>query len=233
MTRQNTISSGGRIFRHAAISVLLLSVWFSADAGTGEPAHFFDTNRLLNSRIVLPSEVEMRAPEPLTSVVTDTNPRAILPLTKQKITDPSIPTGPFNAHRTVMLHILSVYDRRTFGRQPFTQITRFILPNGSLYGTRSVSVTPSPTPAEPPTPVGIAPVRTRGSRLGLPTQPVPRQAPVGVERGRPLYTEVLLPVSGTWITRHNLYGEWKVEIEAVRDGEVLASTTQSFTIGLD
>ncbi len=236
MFEKKSITRSRRFFDLVGFSALLLWAALPAAADAEGPAHFFNPDQLLNSRIVQPSEITARSPRAVTSVVTDMNPRAILPLTERKITDPSVPTGPFNAHATVMLHILSVYDQRSVGHGSFEQITRFILPDGSLYGTRSVSVTPSLAPVKPTIPRApnrIGPGSLRRAPSGPAARPAPRVGPIAIERRGPVYTEVLLPVSGTWITRHNLYGEWKVEIQAVRDGEVLAETVESFTIGLD
>ncbi|MDQ7087834.1 MAG: hypothetical protein Q9Q13_08255 [Acidobacteriota bacterium] len=46
------------------------------------------------------------------------------------------------------------------------------------------------------------------------------------------FTSVMLPVSGTWITRHNLYGDWTVEVRLVRDGKEIGRTRRVFYIGL-
>lgn len=139
----------------------------------------------------------------------------------------------FGAQATPQLYLLGVYDRRLVGGQAFDQRLRLYLPDGSLYEERVIPVDPVATKA------------ATVSRPDLAAHPVPVQAMPRMLRmaravpGTPLtadtqreatYTTEILPVSGTWITQHGLYGTWTAEMIMERGGRELARTRTTFQL---
>ncbi len=164
--------------------------------------------------------------------VTDADPRAAFGTDRTAHTG-VLKTGPFDAHETASVHVLTVLDRRTVGTEPLDQVTTFVLPDGSRYQ----EVT---TPLDPRGSAGATVQRTDLGPSPVALEPLPRLRRLarmmpGVElpprlARQSVFTTVTIPVSGTWITKHNLYGEWVVEIALERDGRVLANTSATFEI---
>ncbi len=171
---------------------------------------------------------------PATSIfVTSTDPAGLLGDTGY--TMDARAEGPFQAHDTLNVYIVAMFDRALVVDGACDQITRFILPDGSVYETR---VTPIDLESEPGEMI---------KRADLASHPVPivKPSPVrtissilpsyekSADLRQQVFTSVILPVSGTWITKHNLYGTWVVEVSLVRDGEVLTTAQKTFDIGID
>lgn len=140
--------------------------------------------------------------------------------------------GPFVGPETNDVWVVTVYDRRQLDG-PFDQVTRFILPDGNVYETRTTPVEPGALPGTRANRDDIAevPVAVQGApRL----RRVARMLPPGTiragQRRNATYTAVRLPVSGTWITKHNLYGKWKVEVETWKDGKLVSRGGTSFVV---
>lgn len=174
-------------------------------------------------------------PEPVAAnavvgvVVTDTDPQSLL---QARRAPGSLESGPFDGPKTLQLYIIAVYDRTKLGDIGFDQVAKFVLPDGNVYETRIDPVDPSGLRGSvlrgdlAPHPVETLPVM-RARRLA-------RALPAGMLTSRQLKNAALvsipLPVSGTWVTSHGLYGTWQVEISAMKDGKVLSSNATSFTI---
>ena len=174
-------------------------------------------------------------PEPVAAnavvgvVVTDTDPQSLL---QARRAPGSLEAGPFDGPKTLQLYIIAVYDRTKLGDIGFDQVAKFVLPDGNVYETRIDPVDPSGLRGSvlrgdlAPHPVETLPVM-RAKRLA-------RALPTGMLTSRQLKNAALvsipLPVSGTWVTSHGLYGTWQVEISAMKDGKVLSSNATSFTI---
>ncbi|MDQ7087835.1 MAG: hypothetical protein Q9Q13_08260 [Acidobacteriota bacterium] len=54
--------------------------------------------------------------------------------------------GPFHAHQTLAVWVVTVMDRRSLGSDGLDVVTRFILPDGSLYQTMTTPVDPNAAP---------------------------------------------------------------------------------------
>ncbi|MBP7146085.1 MAG: hypothetical protein KBD01_00960 [Acidobacteria bacterium] len=167
-------------------------------------------------------------------VVTSVDPDEVLQASAKQYKKGPFPLGPFRAHDTVNLYVVSVYDRRGVSG-PFDQVTKFVLPDGSNYETRTMPVDPAGLPnatvrraelAPHPVPVEKTPRMKRLARS------LPPGTLTGKEARDATYTRVVLPVSGTWITQHNLYGKWTVEVSMVQNGDTVATANTTFTIGL-
>ncbi len=161
--------------------------------------------------------------------VTDVDPQSLL----QSRTAPNrLNTGPFDGPQTLQLYIIAVYDRTRVGDAGFDQVAKFVLPDGNIYETRIDPVDPAGTQTAvlrddlAPHPVETLPI-LRAKRLA-------RALPAGSLTPRQMknaaFVAVPLPVSGTWVTGHGLYGTWQVEISAVKAGKVLSSSATSFRI---
>ncbi len=166
-------------------------------------------------------------------VVTDQNPNAVFK--EGRFVLRRLSTGPFDAHRTLNLYIVTVLDRRQLKPGSYDQITRLILPDGSLYEERVTPVDPAAVPGQSvsrpdlgPRPAEVKPT-PRMRRLA-------RMLPPGtVRRGEArhaAFTSEVLPVSGTWITKHNLYGTWTVDVSLVRGGQTVATGSTQFELGI-
>ncbi|UCF68258.1 MAG: hypothetical protein JSV80_02850 [Acidobacteriota bacterium] len=168
-------------------------------------------------------------------VVTDTDPASLFQPGSRYVAQP-LSTGPFNAHETLNLYIITVYDRRAVGREPFDQVTRFILPDGSLYERRVTPIDPASLPGDAVNRADLDPAPSRVQstpRLRRLSRSLPSGTITRAQARHATYTSVVLPVSGTWITKHNLYGVWKAEISAVRGGETFSSGETTFELGID
>ncbi|GEM_PF-3962989 len=168
----------------------------------------------------------------ISTLVTSIDPDAVIEMNRGELL--RVSTGPFDAPETLQLFVVTVYDRRAVGTEDFDQVTRFILPDGSVYETRTTPVSPTALPGEvvdredlAPYPVAVqnTPRARRLARM-LPQETIPR-----MQRRHATYTKVTLPVSGTWITQHNLYGIWQVETLIVKDDEVVSSSQTTFELG--
>ncbi len=138
----------------------------------------------------------------------------------------------YHAHDTLNLHIVAALRPEMLGEGAFEQVTTFVLPDGSVYESR---ITPMDLEAEEGATI---------KRADLAPHPVPvaRLKPLGVTdapsvgrlKSRPVsglsFSQVMLPVSGTWITQHNLYGTWTVEVKLIRGDDVLGTATTTFDL---
>lgn len=165
-------------------------------------------------------------------VVTNVDPTSLVGR-RPKPAPASLQVGPFDGPDTLTLYVLTIYDRTRIGREPFDQVATFTLPDGAVFQTRIDPVDPLATagsvmqrPDLGPESVELLDV-TRLKRLA-------RALPTGLLNKRQMregsFTQIKLPVSGTWITGHGLYGAWKVEIVAMQDGVAVSRRTSSFTI---
>lgn len=193
--------------------------------------------RALVETPALPTPVpEADAPAPMIRgvLVTDLDP-ALVVHDGNGYAGPPAHLGPFNAHRTLNLYVVTAMDPGQLGEESFDQVTRFILPDGSTYETRVTPVDPSAEPGSTVERVELAPHPVTVARLvpGSAMAPVmPPQAEMSGVESLAL-TSVMLPVSGTWITKHNLYGTWTVEVSLVRGGTTFATSSTTFTLGKD
>ena len=87
-------------------------------------------------------QTQVKPPQPIVVVVTDLDPAAVFDSTTP-VVPASMPLGPFDAHKVMDLHVLSVVDRTVIGDAPFDQRTRFILPDGGVYEERTTPVDPA------------------------------------------------------------------------------------------
>ena len=163
-------------------------------------------------------------------VVTDRLP--IVNDRNQATFDP-LSVGPFTGHETTDLNILAIYDRRLLGTAPFDQVVTLTLPDGHRYSRKVIPVDPAAATAvsahRPD--LSVAPVRVQSApRMKRLARLLPEGRITEAQMREAVYTKDLLPVAGTWITSHNLYGEWIVTIELVRDNAVVASTSSAFRI---
>ncbi len=163
--------------------------------------------------------------------VTDVPPAAIL----AGESSPATPlwTGPFDPAAIDDLHVVAILDRRLVGDGPVDQVTRFVLPDGHLYELRV-------TPVDPAGAHGSSVAREELGPLPVPVQPVrpmrrtaralPADLSGRVDPRHASFTTIVLPVSGTFITKHALYGTWTVEVALVRGRETVATTSTTFEI---
>lgn len=158
----------------------------------------------------------------LAATVTDVDPASLRPPLRLTA-KPS-----FDARTTDHVFIVAVYDRAALGPQPFDQRIRLLLPSGHLYQERVR-----------PVDAGAGTTPTMVQRADLAVHPVRSAKLSGVRlaagaagRGArdAAITKEVLPVSGSWVTRHGLYGTWTAEVSLVRDGKVLATTTTTFEL---
>ncbi len=140
-------------------------------------------------------------------------------------------TGPFDAKATAQLQVFVVLDRRLIGEAPFDLITSFRLPDGSLYQKRVLPVDPNGESEQrvrrsqlAPLPVRLAFVRP----LGVLSRVIPSEDMRTIDPSVAVFTPVSLPVSGTWITQHNLYGDWSVEVALRRGRKIFATRSTNF-----
>ncbi len=178
-----------------------------------------------------------RRPDIVAVVVMNRDPGQLLHLKKKQLKrlrkSGELTFGPFSGPDTNDLWVVTVYDRRQLA-SGFDQVTRFVLPDGHVYETRTTPVEPSALP-------GSRVIRKDIAEVPVPVQGTPRlrrvarMLPKGTLRGRKrkknaTFTTVRLPVSGTWVTKHNLYGTWKVEVETWQNGKLVSSSGTSFVI---
>ncbi|GEM_PF-6156195 len=175
-------------------------------------------------------------PDIVTVVVMNQDPGQLLHMGKRQLKrlrkSGDLSFGPFDGPETVDLWVVTVFDRRQLSGS-FDQVTRFILPDGHVYETRTTPVEPGALPgttvmrrelAEVPVPVASTPRMKRIARM------LPRGTLRKKQKKNATFTKVRLPVSGTWITKHNLYGTWKVEVETWQDGKLVSSKTTRFVV---
>jgi len=165
-------------------------------------------------------------------VVTDVDPSTIL-REDGRYAGPKPFLGPFDAHDTLNVYVVAALDQARLGDEPFDQLTVFHLPDGSVYESRITPVDPQGSPGQTVERAELAPNPVRVS-LVAPLAPLAANLPsaAGLDAaGDQVFTNVILPVSGTWITKHNLYGTWTAEVSLVRNGEVFATAQTSFELG--
>jgi hypothetical protein len=187
---------------------------------------------MLPAAIVRPADAPASADSKalLGVVVTDQNPADLLAANKL----PSqLDPGPFNGPATTQLYVIAIYDRTRLGNRPFDQRVRFTLPDGHVYETRIDPVDPRGVPAQEmvredlashPVPVLSLTRAKRLARLLMAGQLKKQQL-----RNVSIVT-IPLPVSGTWITGHSLYGTWQIEIAAMQEGRAVSSTNTRVVI---
>ena len=174
------------------------------------------------------------SPEILAVVVTSVDPDEALQASAKEYRRGSFPQGPFLAHETVNLYVVSVYDQRGF-TGPFDQVTKFVLPDGSTYESRTMPVDPAGLPNATVNRADLAPHAVpveKTPRMKRLARSLPPGTLTGKQAKNATYTRVVLPVSGTWITQHNLYGKWTVEVSMVQNGDTVSTAHTTFTIGL-
>ncbi len=171
-------------------------------------------------------------PAVVTAAVLDVNPAEVLAGRTGTVGDPAH-LGPFDAKTTMTVYVVAVYDRSRIGSAPFDQHVRLFLPDGNLYEDRVTPVDPQALPGATvrradlgPDPV---PLRVPARMLRMARSFGASRIPAAVMRDA-TYTSEPLAVSGTWITRHNLYGEWRAEVTMERDGQVVSKTTTTFRL---
>lgn len=167
-------------------------------------------------------------------VVTDIDPASVLEDPSRIALNPRW-NGPFPAHETLNLYIVTLMDRRGIGEQPFDLVVRFILPDGSTYQTMIKPLDPAALPGDHLRRPDLSPNEIAVSRpvlAGPLASWLPRGDQMNFDPRRTSLATVTLPVSGTWITGHNLYGDWRVEVSARRDGVELGRESEEFYIGL-
>lgn len=141
--------------------------------------------------------------------------------------------GPFVGSTTTDLTVVTAYDRRLLGIAPFDQVVTLTLPDGNRYSRRVIPTDPaaaSPVTTSRPD-VSITPVRVQSApRMKRLARALPAGTVSEAQMREAVYTTHSFPVSGTWITKHNLYGGWSVTVEVVRDNRVVATATSKFEI---
>ena len=141
--------------------------------------------------------------------------------------------GPFPAQETPSLYVYALFARHLVEGGAFDLQAEFLLPDGSSYQKRILPVSAEGGDKAMVMRRDLSPRMTRLSapqELGILKQVMPSE---DVARLTPAWTDyvaVPLPVSGTWITKHNLYGEWTVAITLKRGRTVLAEQNQTFEI---
>jgi hypothetical protein len=173
------------------------------------------------------------APPPLTRViVTDVNPATLLHARDGAAAGP-LKLNSFDAKSTLDVYVVALYDRTRVGDRPFDERLRLILPDGGTYLNRVIPVDPTALPQAVVTRADLGPhpvhVETPERLLG-----VGRMLPESVAATQNLreatFVSSRLPVSGTWITQHNLYGKWTAIVTMERGGKAIASETTSFQL---
>ncbi len=140
--------------------------------------------------------------------------------------------GPFPAHDTTTLFVLVALDARVLGDEDFDLVARFRLPDGSLYQTLVRPVVQDAAKSRVHRP-DLSPVPVRSAMLrpwGALAKTVPHGALIPIVPSRTRAAVLSIPVSGSWITQHGLYGEWGLTVEARREREVLGSQQKSFVL---
>ena len=167
-------------------------------------------------------------------IVTDVDPATVLEDPSRIILNPRW-NGPFRAHETLNLYIVTILDRRGIGERPFDLVVRFILPDGSTYQKMIKPLDPAALPGDRARRPDLSPypiTLSRPTLVGPLASWLSEDGPAVFNPRRMIFTSVTLPVSGTWITGHNLYGDWQVEVRAVRDGAEIGRQFREFYIGL-
>lgn len=211
------------IILSALVCAGFLAASFAEDFEIGRGSSRFHQPRLAS---VAPAD----APAILAVLVTDLDPTALADQDRLSIRA-SRWTGPFAAQETDNLYVLSVLDRRVIGTAPFDLVVKFKLPDGSTYQTRTVPVDPTEKSGRKVFRPDLAPkpIRVMGTgQLGVLSRVIPSEDMLAIVPAFARFTSVRLPVSGTWITQHNLYGTWTIEISLKRGREILATSTRSF-----
>ncbi len=142
-------------------------------------------------------------------------------------------TGPFAAYDTTQVWVVVQYDRRLVGSEPFDQRVTFYLPDGNVYQRMITPVDPFGLGGNidrsdiSPVTMGLSPLKRN---------PALSQRPQAPGKGGKMtaarymaYTQVPLPVAGTWITQHNLFGAWTITVDATRDGKTLGQALSTIT----
>jgi hypothetical protein len=142
-------------------------------------------------------------------------------------------TGPFAAYDTPQVWIVVQYDRRMVGAEPFDQRVTLYLPDGNIYQRITTPIDPFGLGGTidrsdiSPISVGLSPLKRSPGMSQRPRQPG-KGGKIPAARYT-AYTQVPLPVAGTWITQHNLFGNWTVVVDASRDGQPLGQAQESTT----
>ena len=110
--------------------------------------------------------------------------------------------------------------------------TRFILPDGHLYEERVTPVDPQAEkgqevsrPDLAPHPVEVRATSAAGAVARTAATPAHVQVPQD-----PSYVRTVLPVTGTWITKHGLYGTWTVQAIIRQDGKDIEMSETTFDV---
>lgn len=161
--------------------------------------------------------------------VTDIDPQQLL---QTRRLPSAIGTGPFDGPATTQLYVIAIYDASLLGVEGFDQSATFTLPDGNVYEFRL-----DPVEARGhgglvqraelgPDPVPVLPLwrAKRVARLLAGNTLTERQLRNAV------FAAIPLPVSGTWVTGHGLYGEWTVRIAAQTGGIDHSVQATSFRI---
>jgi hypothetical protein len=142
-------------------------------------------------------------------------------------------TGPFAAYDTPQVWIMVQYDRRLVGNDPFDQRVTLYLPDGSVYQRMITPIDPFGLGGNvdrsdiSPVTIGLSPLKRNSALNQRPQAPGKGGKPSATRYTA--YAQVPLPVAGTWITQHNLFGTWTVVVDATRDGKPLGQAQSSTT----
>jgi len=165
------------------------------------------------------------APRIVGVVVTDQDPLAALASPADFLRTLTLPSGPFDGYGTHNLYVVTVYSPRGLSDQPFEQAARFVLPDGAVYQTTTTTVQPGGSVRT----YAGAPIQTP-QRVGRLARSFALQPYNEAQLSRMFFTTLKLPVSGTWITQHNLYGAWAVEVAAQVANTSMSKKSAAFEI---
>lgn len=139
--------------------------------------------------------------------------------------------GPFDGPDTLNLHVVTLLNDEQLDGE-FDLVTRFILPDGHVFGEKIVPVDPASKAAREVDRPDLAPHPVE-VRRPAPAGRVAKSAamPASVEMPRrPSYVDTMLPCSGTSITKHGLYGTWTVQAIIRKDGKDIEMSETTFDI---
>jgi hypothetical protein len=180
-------------------------------------------------------------PQLVEAVVTDVDPQSVLVAPRGRALQlgwAAQHDDSFHAHETLNLWVVPIFDRRDLGTELFDLRARFVLPDGSTYEQRVLPVDPAGLAAPGQllrpdiAPHAIDPLRPERMRR-LARMTVSRALSSSQARRNASFVQIMLPVSGTWITQHNLYGRWAVELETVVAGEVTSTVRKEFDLVIE
>jgi hypothetical protein len=172
-----------------------------------------------------PAAARAAAPRIVGVLVTDQDPVAALASPADFLRTLTFPSGPFDGYGTHNLYVVTVYSPRGLSDQPFEQVARFVLPDGAVYQAITTTVQPGESDGTHAGARVQSPMKVGRLARSLALQPYSE-----AQLSRLVFTTLKLPVSGTWITQHNLYGTWAVEVAAQIAGAPLSGLSAAFEI---